>query len=401
MTPNWELLLDADMSNGDWQFSTVTDCTSLKVDQENAPSLGRFVVAQVSPDLSEFLDIKPYPARSEATRIALDYPGRNDKRIAIKHGYSEFPDQEPNNWRIKIYGAKIEFNPPVNPQAVVITLDPRVAGAVPVGEKGIPLGVATLNEDGIVPDEQLPHSEWTELLGANLAATDALAIQLENLVIPAAPTLESLGAEPVGAETRARQYTDEQINAIAFPPAPTLASLGGEPQGAELRAKQYVDQRFPPTITPTTDIRINCGCPIDYTAADGKVWLKDTYANFGNADTNYLGVIGATYDFVLFNYSRSGGGGGFNYKIPVPNGNYKVELGFSENWHSNVNSRKFHVEIEGIRVLSDFDIRAQAGARYTAIKRVFNATVSDGELNLIFTPTLDGAQINNIRIYSA
>ncbi|AFZ22377.1 malectin domain-containing carbohydrate-binding protein [Allocoleopsis franciscana] len=155
-----------------------------------------------------------------------------------------------------------------------------------------------------------------------------------------------------------------------------------------------------PAAAPTTDIRINCGASIDYVAADGKTWLKDNYFTFGNADASYLGVIGATYDFVLFNYSRSGGAGGFNYKFSVPNGNYKVELGFSENFHTSVNSRKFHVDIEGVRVLTDFDIRAQAGARYSAIKRTFTTTVSDGELNIQFTPTVDGAQINNIRVYS-
>ncbi len=157
-----------------------------------------------------------------------------------------------------------------------------------------------------------------------------------------------------------------------------------------------------PARVPTTEIRINCGSTIAYTDAAGKTWAADQYFEFGSLDnTSYTGIIGATYDFLLFNSSRSGGGsGGFNYKIPVPNGNYRIELGFSENWHNTINSRKFHVNIEGMRVLSDFDIRAQAGMRYSAIKRIFNATVNDGILNLSFVPTVDGAQINNIYICS-
>lgn len=192
---------------------------------------------------------------------------------------------------------------------------------------------------------------------------------------------------------------NNRLLALESIPIPTLASLGGEPVGAESRAKAYVDQRFPPVVTPVTDIRINCGSLIAYTAVDGKVWAADTYFEFGVADASYLGLVGATYDFALFNYSRSGGGG-FNYKIPVSNGNYKVELGFSENYHANTNSRKFNVDIEGLRVLTNFDIRAQAGMRYSAIKREFTTTVTDGIVNIQFTPTLDGAQVNNIRVYS-
>lgn len=190
---------------------------------------------------------------------------------------------------------------------------------------------------------------------------------------------------------------DGQLGAI--PPPPTLESLGAEPVGAEARAKAYVDQRFPIVPTPTTEIRVNCGGSSAYTDVTGKIWGVDQYFEFGNADASYSGLVAATYDSFLFNRSRSGGTT-FSYKIPVPNGNYKVELGFSENWHTTVNSRKFHVDIEGIRVLTDFDIRAQSGMRYSAIKRLFDATVNDGLLNIVFIPVVDGAQINNIYVYS-
>lgn len=211
----------------------------------------------------------------------------------------------------------------------------------------------------------------------------------------------TLGSPSQGISNALVTYQElvEHIDAIEIPSPPTLKSLGAEPEGAELRARQYVDQRFPPAVVASTEIRINCGS-IAYIDVTGKRWAADTNFEFGNADVSYTGIVGATYDFLLFNSSRSGGAGGFNYKIPVPNGNYKIELGFSENWHNTINSRKFHVNIEGVRVLSDFDIRAQAGMRYSAIKRIFNASVSDGILNIQFVPTADGAQINNIYVYS-
>lgn len=289
--------------------------------------------------------------------------------------------------------------------------DLEIMGLIPLSDKGQPGGVAELGLDGKVLAEQLPplatgEPPTLEEIGAEPKGAELRAKQYaEGLVgaitFPAPPTLESLGGEPKGAETRSRQYTDERFGAIVFPAPPTLSQLGGEPVGAEMRAKQYVDQRLPPVVTPTTEIRINCGSAIAYTDAAGKIWGVDQYFEFGSLDnTSYTGVIGATYDFLLFNSSRSGGGGGFNYKIPVPNGNYKIELGFSENWHNTVNSRKFNVFIEGTQVLTGFDIRAQAGMRYSAIKRIFNATVNDGILNLSFVPTVDGAQVNNIYICS-
>lgn len=324
--------------------------------------------------------------------------------------------------------------------------DLNIMGLIPLSDKGQPGGVAELGADGKVLTEQLPpgggglptlEEMGAEPVGAEIRSrqyTDEKvgAIQIPPLPTladlggepagaesrsrqytdekfgtitfpapPAPPTLASLGAEPAGAELRSRQYTDEKIGGIAFPAPPTLASLGAEPVGAEARARQYVDQRFPPVTAPTTEFRINCGSSLSYVDAAGKTWAPDNYFEFGSADnTSYTGIVGATYDFLLFNSSRSGGGGGFNYKIPIPNGNYKIELGFSENWHNTVNSRKFNVFIEGLQVLTGFDIRAQAGMRYSAIKRIFNSTVSDGVLNLQFVPTLDGAQINNIYICS-
>lgn len=101
-------------------------------------------------------------------------------------------------------------------------------GAIPVTQKGVPGGVASLGTDGRVPAAQLPN--WSELLTANLQATDALAIQIENL--PPPPTLTSLGGEPVGAEVRAKAYTDQKINAIATPTAAQVGAIANSEKGS-------------------------------------------------------------------------------------------------------------------------------------------------------------------------
>jgi hypothetical protein len=258
MTTNWELLIDADMSmTDDWQFSVPTTVEVIRIEQENVPELGRFALAQTTPDRSEFLAINPYPSREETTRITLSTTG--ERCLAICHRYSQFPAGVENNWRIKVYGSSLEFQPAINPSAVVLTLDPRVAGAIPLQEKGIPLGVATLDADGHVKDDQLIGSVLAELVGANMAAVDALANQVESIVIPPTPTLTELGGEPAGAETRSKAYTDQKVGAIAFPPTPTLTSLGGEPAGAETRSKAYTDQKVGAIVIPPTPTLTSLG----------------------------------------------------------------------------------------------------------------------------------------------
>ena len=240
MTLTWTLLLDADMTLEGWQYSLATDADLLRIDQENVPELGRFSLAQVSPGNNEFLNIQGYPARGESVRITPEHVTDEPRLIAVEHGYSQYPDNIPGNWRVKVYGAKSGFQPTINPSAIVLTLDPRVAGAIPLEEKGIALGVATLNEDGVVPDDQLPNSEWMELLGANLEATDALALQISGHTSdtsnPHAVTLAQIGAEPSGAEIRANSYTDLKISELPSGTPPTLESLGAEAAGTAAAA---------------------------------------------------------------------------------------------------------------------------------------------------------------------
>ncbi|AFZ22376.1 hypothetical protein [Allocoleopsis franciscana] len=184
MNLNWELLIDADMSEDDWQFSAPTSANLLRIDQVDAPEIGRFALAQTTLADFEFLDINAYPARSESTRITLDAVGVDPRRIAIRYRYGQFPEGVANTWQVKIYGASADFQPAVNPSAIVLTFDPRIAGAIPLEEKGIPLGVATLDEAGLIDEDQLPTTGLAELVAANMEATDSLADQVELLMAP-------------------------------------------------------------------------------------------------------------------------------------------------------------------------------------------------------------------------
>jgi len=58
-------------------------------------------------------------------------------------------------------------------------------------------------------------------------------------------------------------------------------------------------------------------------------------------------------------------------------------------------SRKFHVDVEGQRKLTDYDIFQKAGGALKARQETFRATVSDGVLNLLFSK--GSADVANLR----
>ncbi len=91
----------------------------------------------------------------------------------------------------------------------------------------------------------------------------------------------------------------------------------------------------------------------------------------------------------------------FHFNRTVINGRYIVVLHFAEMFQNAVNARVFHVDIEGQRVLNNFDMFATAGGRYIAIRRIFYVNVTDGQLNISFVKgPKDNPVINAIQIHS-
>ena len=338
MTLNWTLLLDADMSQQDiWHFSQPTDAEILRIDQENPPDIGRFALAQTSLDQSEFLQTNAYPARTESFRINLQFVGTGSKLIAVRHRYSQFSDGQAENWRIKVYGAKANFEPPINPSAVLITLDPRIAGAIPLEEKGLVGGVAELDASGIVPEHQLPP--WGDLIGANLAATDALAIRIEEFE---SPTLSELGGEPAGAEQRANEYTDLKISEIPPPIAPTLAELGGEPAGAETRAKNYTDSLLPALIARLDKLES------DYPSSFTYLWGYGGSAYNGSSQKSFNNAALSGIEFYRSSYlDPSQLGDTIELEFPLKSGNYKLELLYGTGTNRGIASIYFNDSLIG------------------------------------------------------
>jgi len=138
----------------------------------------------------------------------------------------------------------------------------------------------------------------------------------------------------------------------------------------------------------TPPIRANANGPA-FTDGSGNPWTADQAYSSGawGYETSYGtgstgSAIGGTTDDALYqNYQLFNAWGG--YKFDVANGGYTVTLKMVEDWANAAGQRKFDVRIEGVNVLTAFDIFASCGA-LTACDRTFTTTVSDGQLNVQF-----------------
>jgi ELWxxDGT repeat protein len=148
-------------------------------------------------------------------------------------------------------------------------------------------------------------------------------------------------------------------------------------------------------------LRINAGGGA-YQTADGKRYQADGYFAGGVVSTPATGAVAGTGDDSLYANGRHGGA--FRYNIPVPNGTYDVVLHFAETWWGNrvpggAGSRRFNVDIEGVRKLTGYDIFAKAGGAMIAVRETFRVTVADGAMNLYFSKgSADFASIKAIEL---
>jgi len=155
---------------------------------------------------------------------------------------------------------------------------------------------------------------------------------------------------------------------------------------------------LPVSATPALPIptAINCGGP-----AAGS-FLADIYYDIGTAfatgtaiDTT--GVLNPA-PMVVYQSQRYGN---VTYTLPylTPNTSYNVRLHFAEIYWTAPAQRRFNVLLNGVQVLSNFDIFSAAGASFKANIQSFNA-ISDksGVIRVKLVTVTDNASINGLEI---
>ncbi|QRR01429.1 CBM96 family carbohydrate-binding protein [Dyadobacter sandarakinus] len=141
--------------------------------------------------------------------------------------------------------------------------------------------------------------------------------------------------------------------------------------------------------SPQTLVRINAGGP-DFTTATKKLFIADQYYSdaFNVTSSIPSGDILNTTNDVLYRTARNSPY--CFYEIPVKNIQVNVTLHFAETYYGTpgkgggAGSRRFNVDIEGKRVLTNYDIFAAAGGAMRAVQITIPVTVADGILDINF-----------------
>ncbi|WP_146624576.1 malectin domain-containing carbohydrate-binding protein [Larkinella arboricola] len=175
-------------------------------------------------------------------------------------------------------------------------------------------------------------------------------------------------------------------------------SIGNPPNSADqdwvvlLRASQLTQ----PDPVPQTLYRVNAGGS-SFTTSEGTVFSADNYASGGSLYTRSGDITNSAQD-TLYLSERYGN---FSYNFPVTNGSYTVVLHFAEIYASDSNQRTFHVDMEGQRMLTGYDIFARAGGAWKAVQERFTVAVRDGMLTIDFESVLNNAKVSAIEVMAA
>ncbi|GEL10534.1 Glycosyl hydrolases family 2, TIM barrel domain [Flavobacterium glycines] len=188
-----------------------------------------------------------------------------------------------------------------------------------------------------------------------------------------------------------------------LPEAPHLKSLSSKEEVVSSKANyNYI-------------YRVNCGGP-DFKDTAGNLWLADvhkTEANtwgslswaddFKNVPAYFASqrstsdLVDGTQNDVLFQNFRYGMDK-LKYEFPVPDGEYLVDLYFSEPWYGTGGGlnckdwRVFDVAINDNVVLKDFDIWNEVGFS-KAVKKTFVVKSKNGQLVISFPKVTSGEGI--------
>ena len=139
--------------------------------------------------------------------------------------------------------------------------------------------------------------------------------------------------------------------------------------------------------------RIRVASTSAYTDKASQTWSADTNFAGGSTFASTL-PIGNTLDDPIYDNNRWGMRG---YSFKVPADTYTVRLHFAETAFTSKGKRVFNVRSEGLTVLDNVDVAAEAGPA-NALVKTFKTNVTDGTLNLRFDSLVGDAMISGIEV---
>lgn len=149
-----------------------------------------------------------------------------------------------------------------------------------------------------------------------------------------------------------------------------------------------------------TPVRIKPGPT--YTDSQGNLWSADTtYCAGGSTFTTTHAITGALpspTDGALYQTERYDNPGATTCTIPAPAGTYSLTIKFAELYFAAAGQRLFNVTINGVHVLSNFDIFAAAGGQYNAIDKTITVTSAGAIIVSFVKGTANNAKYDAIQL---
>jgi gluconolactonase len=147
-------------------------------------------------------------------------------------------------------------------------------------------------------------------------------------------------------------------------------------------------------------IRIRAGSDEPFTDSKGNEWLPEEGFSGGMTITRPDSLeIENTADDELYrseHYSMD------SFTRALPNGKYQVKLHFAETFEgiSGPGGRVFSFAVNG-KEFKDFDVWEKSGGRQRAYVESVDVEITDGKLEITFTPQVENPEINGIEIIPA
>jgi endoglucanase len=165
--------------------------------------------------------------------------------------------------------------------------------------------------------------------------------------------------------------------------------------------KPAVASTAPPPVAKETaplrpTIRIKTGVTASLTDSSGNVWQPDQGFADGETIERPDLKIENTKDQAIYRaerYSMT------SFTQKLPNGKYIVKLHFAETFEgiTGPGQRVFSFNVVG-KEYKDFDVWVKSGGALRAYVETVNVDVTDGHLDIKFTPNVENPEINGIEI---
>jgi len=147
---------------------------------------------------------------------------------------------------------------------------------------------------------------------------------------------------------------------------------------------------------PQPIVRIKAGVSEPFKDSEGNVWLPEQGFLDGDTTDRPDLKIENTKTHSLYLTERYGM---TSFTYPVLNGKYLVKLHFAETYEgiTGPGQRVFSVNVQG-HEFKDLDIWVKAGGPLRAYVESVPVEVTDGKVQITFTPNVENPQINAIEI---